>query len=94
MYHCIWQLNDILSQCTHSVRISHCFTALQHYHHKEKILSEDECKDIGSAGQGWKWKLVFYLSAKSLGYTQEMVKFLEESNFDSYFLNRLKSKLM
>ena len=77
-----------------SIWIFHCFTVLQHCHHKEKILSEDECKDIGSAGRDWRWKLVSHLSAKSLGYTQEVVKFLEEAKFASYHLERLKSKLI
>ena len=77
-----------------SIWIFHCFTVLQHCHHKEKILSEDECKDIGLAGRDWRWKLVSHLSAKSLGYTQEVVKFLEEANFDSYCLRPLKSKLI
>ena len=77
-----------------SIWIFHCFTVLQHCHHKEKILNEDECKDIGSAGRDWEWKLVSHLSAKSLGYTQEVVKFLEEANFKSYCLRPLKSKLI
>ena len=67
---------------------------MQHCHHKEKVLSEDECKDIRSAGDDWEWKLVSCLSAKSLGYTQEVVKFLEEANFASYYLEPLKSKLI
>ena len=77
-----------------SVRFSHCFTVLQHFYHKENILSEDECKDIGSAGRNWEWKLVSHLSAKSLGYTQEVVKFLEEAKFASYYLKPLKCKLI
>ena len=77
-----------------SIRISHCFTVLHHFHIKEKILSEDECKDIESAGWDWEWKLVSHLSAKSFGYTQEVVKFLKEANFDSYHLRPLKSKLI
>ena len=75
-----------------SIWISHCFTVLQHFYHKEKILNEDECKDIGSVGWDWKWKLVSHLSAKSLGYTQEVVKFLEEITLGSYYLEPLKSK--
>ena len=67
---------------------------MRNFHHKEKILSEDECKDIGSAGWDWEWKLVSHLSAKSLGYTQEVVKFLEEAKFASYHLELLKSKLI
>ena len=67
---------------------------LQCFHHKEKVLNEVECKDIGSAGRNWEWKLMSHLSAKSLGYTQEVVKFLEEANFDSDYLERLKSKLI
>ena len=77
-----------------SIWISHCFTVLHHFHIKEKILSEDECKDIGSAGSDWEWKLVSHLSAKSLGCTQEVVKFLEEAEFDSDCLEPLKSKLI
>ena len=68
-------------------------TVLHHFHHEDKVLSEEECKDIALAALDWERKLVSHLSVKPIENFQETVQFLEKKRFDSYFLQCLKSKL-
>ena len=69
-------------------------TVLHHFHHEDKVLSEEECKDIALARGDWKRKLVSHLSVKPIENIQETVQFLEKERFDSYYLQRLKSELL
>ena len=70
-------------------------TVLQHFHHEDKVLSEEECKDIALAGfTDWRWKLVSHLSVKPIENIQETVQFLEKERFNSDCLQCLKSKLL
>ena len=69
-------------------------TVLHHFHHENKLLSDDECKDIPLAGGDWKKKLLSHLSVKPIENIQETVQFLERERFGSDFLQRLKSKLL
>ena len=70
-------------------------TVLHHFHQEDKVLSEEECKDIALAGiLDWERKLVSHLSVKPIENMQETVQFLEKERFDSDYLQRLKSKLL
>ena len=69
-------------------------TVLHHFHHEDKVLSEEECKDIALAGGDWARKLVSHLSVRPIENIQETVQFLEKVRFDSYFWSCLKSKLL
>ena len=69
-------------------------TVLHHFHHEDKVLSEEECKDIGLAKGDWKRKLVSHLSVKPIENIQETVQFLERERLGSDFLQHLKSKLL
>ena len=70
-------------------------TVLHHFHHEDKVLSEEECKDIALAGiLNWKRKLESHLSVKPFENIQETVQFLEKERFSSYFWQCLKSKLL
>ena len=67
---------------------------LHHFHHEDKVLSEEECKDIALAKRDWEWKLVSHLSLKPIENIHEMVQFLEKERFGSDYLLCLKSKLL
>ena len=70
-------------------------TVLHHFRHKDKVLSEEECKDIALAGfPDCRRKLVSHLSVKPIENIQETVQFLEKESFGSDFLQCLKSKLL
>ena len=69
-------------------------TVLHHFRHEDKVLSEEECKDIALAGLDWERKLVSHLSVKPIENIQETVQFLEMERFDSDYLQCLKSKLL
>ena len=70
-------------------------TVLHHFCHEDKVLSEEECKDITLAGfPDWRWKLVSHLSVKPIENIQETVQFLEKERFGSDYLQCLKSKLL
>ena len=69
-------------------------TVLHHFRHEDKVLSEEECKDIALARGDWKRKLVSHLSLKPIENTQEIVQFLEKERFGSDYLQCLKSKLL
>ena len=69
-------------------------TVLHHFRHKDKVLSEEECKDIALARRDWKRKLVSHLSLKPIENIQEVVQFLEKERFGSDHLQCLKSKLL
>ena len=69
-------------------------TVLHHFHHEDKVLSEEECKDIALARGDWKRKLVSHFSVKPIENIQETVQFLEKERFDSSFWPCLKSKLL
>ena len=69
-------------------------TVLHHFRHKDKVLSEEECKDIALARGDWKRKIASYLSLKAIENIQETVQFLEKERFGSDYLQCLKSKLL
>ena len=70
-------------------------TVLHHFHHEDKVLSEEECKDIALAGiLHWERKLVSHLFLKPFKNIQETVQFLKKERFRSNYLQCLKSKLL
>ena len=69
-------------------------TVLHHFRHEDKVLSEEECKDIALARGDWERKLVSHLSVKPIENIQETVQFLEKERFGSDYLQCLKSKLL
>ena len=69
-------------------------TVLHNFRHEDKVLSEEECKDIALAGKDWKSKLVSHLSLKPIENFQETVQFLEKESFGRDYLQCLKSKLL
>ena len=70
-------------------------TVLHYFHHEDKVLSEEECKDIALAGiLDWKRRFVSYLSVKPIENMQETVQFLEKESFGSDYLQCLKCKLL
>ena len=70
-------------------------TVLHHFHHEDKVLSGEECKNIALAGYpSWRRKLVSHLSVKPIENIQETVQFLEKERFNSDCLQCLKSKLL
>ena len=69
-------------------------TVLHHLRHEDKVLSEEECKDIVSARGVWERKVVSHLSVKPIENIQETVPFLEKERFGSDYLQCLKSKLL
>ena len=69
-------------------------TVLHHFRHEDKVLSEEECKDIALAREDWERKLVSYLSLKPIENIQEAVQFLEKERFGSDYLQCLKGKLL
>ena len=69
-------------------------TVLHQFRHEDKVLSEEECKDIALSIGDWKGKLVSHLSLKPIENIQETVQFLEKERFSSDYLQCLKSKLL
>ena len=67
-------------------------SVLHHIQHEDKVLSEEECKEIVLARRDWEMKLVSHLSVKPIENIQETVQFLEKERFGSDYLQCLKSK--
>ena len=69
-------------------------TVLYHFCHEDKVLNEEECKNIALARGNWERKFLSYLSVKPIENIQETVQFLEKERFGSDYLQCLKSKLL
>ena len=96
----VLEYKDTLSLCLLFICVSKMLllitfsTVLHHFHHEDKVLSEEECKDIALARGDWERKLASYLSLKPIENFQESVQFLEKERFDSDVLQCLKGKLL